>query len=567
MAGLATAFGSGAMTNSIADVTQEAQAFFIIGSNTTEQHPVIGIKIRKAVRKRGAKLIVADPRRIDLAKMADIHLRHRPGTDIALLNGMMHVILKEDLWDREYVESRTEGFEEFRQALEKYTPRNAAEITGVPAEDIIAAARMLAAAKPAALLYAMGITQHVTGVANVLACANLQMLLGNVGIPGGGVNPLRGQNNVQGACDMGALPNVFPGYQAVTEAVTRAKFEEVWSIASGGGQRSAVSGLPAKPGLTVVEMINAAETGQVRAMLIMGENPAMSDPDALHVREALQKLDFLVSMEIFLSETAQLADVVLPAASFAEKDGTFTNTERRVQRVRKAIEPPGEARPDWWIICELAKRLGADPNQWSFNHPSEIMDEIARVTPIYGGISYDRIEDGGLQWPCPRPDHPGTPILHVGRFTRGLGKFHPIEHQPPDELPDDEYPLILTTGRMLEHWHTGTMTRRVAGLDALKPEERLEISAADAARLGLADGDWAVVSSRRGQIKVRVAVSDKPKPGVVFLTFHFAEALGNVLTNPALDPVAKIPEYKVCAVRVEPDVSTALAHMSQCDYN
>jgi predicted molibdopterin-dependent oxidoreductase YjgC len=415
------------------------------------------------------------------------------------------------------------------------------EITGVKVEDLSTAARIYATSKPAALLYAMGITQHTSGHQNVLACANLSMLTGNIGLPGGGVNPLRGHNNVQGACDVGALYNLFPGYQPVNDEVARKKFEEAW------GQP-----LPSKPGLTLVEMFNAAHEGKVRGMYIVGENAVLSDPHSSHVREALEALDFLVVQEIFLSETAELADVVLPATSFAEKEGTFTNTERRVQRLRQAIPPVGESKADWEIICEVAKRMeGVDPTQWEYNHPSEIMAEIARWTPIYGGFSYERLKEGGLQWPCPDSEHPGTSILHVGRFTRGLGRFSPIEQMPPDEPTDEEYPLILTTGRLLEHWHTGTMTRRVLGLESLVSEGRIRMNPLDAAQRGVEDGDWVRIRSRRGEVRARVEVTEECAPGVVFMTFHFAEAAGNVLTNPALDPVAKIPELKVCAVQVE----------------
>jgi formate dehydrogenase alpha subunit len=547
--GLVTAFGSGAMTNSLVDIASQANAYFIIGSNTTEQHPVIGIQLRQAVKRRGAKLVLADPRRLDLADIATIHLQQKPGTDIALINGLMNVIIAEGLWDRAFVESRTEGFEAIKAVVERYTPEYAAEITGVPADDIRRAARLLATTKPASLLYAMGITQHTSGHQNVLSCANLQMLLGNMGIAGGGVNPLRGQNNVQGACDMGGLPNVYPGYQAVTIEAVRAKFEQAWGVPLSG-----------EIGTTVVHMFNKVETGETKAMYVIGENPAMSDPDAEHVKKCLRELDFLVVQDIFLTETAQLADVVLPATSFAEKDGTFTNTERRVQRVRKAIAPVGESRADWEILCELAKRMQAYSGElesdaqfaaWEYVHPSEIMDEIAALTPIYGGISYERIEKAGLQWPCPTADHPGTSILHVGRFSRGIGHFSAVEWLSPAEEPDEEYPFILTTGRVLEHFHTGTMTRRVVGLDQLQPEERLRIHPVDAAKLDLTDGEWTQVASRRGQVRVRAQVTEQMRPGVVFMTFHFVEALGNVLTNPALDPVAKIPEYKVCAVNVE----------------
>jgi formate dehydrogenase alpha subunit len=536
------------MTNSIADIAEQANAYFIIGSNTTEQHPVIGIQLRQAVKRRGAKIVLADPRRLDLAGISAIHLQQKPGTDIALINGLMNVIISEELWDKESVESRTEGFDEMRAVVVKYTPEYAAQITDVPAEDIRRAARLLATTKPTALLYAMGITQHTCGHQNVLSCANLQMLLGNVGVPGGGVNPLRGQNNVQGACDMGGLPNVYTGYQAVTVDAVQAKFEEAWGVPLSG-----------QVGTTLVHMFNKAETGELRAMYVIGENPVMSDPDAGHVAKCIESLEFLVVQDLFLTETARLADVVLPAVSFAEKDGTFTNTERRIQRVRKAIEPLGESRADWEVLSDLASRIQAHLQvpkprgqyaSWEYAHPSQIMDEIAALTPIYGGISYERIEEAGLQWPCPTIDHQGTSILHVGRFSRGIGHFSAVEWQPPAEEPDEAYPLILTTGRVLEHFHTGTMTRRVEGLNQLEPEERLRIHPTDAAALDLVDGAWTQVASRRGQVRVRAHLTKEVRPGVVFLTFHFAEALGNVLTNPALDPVAKIPEYKVCAVKV-----------------
>ncbi len=537
MTGLATAFGSGAMTNSIADLEQ-AQTILVIGSNTTEQHPVIGTRVRRAVRK-GSKLVVADPRAIDLAGIATVHLRQRAGTDLALLNGLAHIILKEGLEDKEFIAARTEGFDEWRKVVAQYTPARVNEITGVPVDDLFTAARLYGGNKPAAILYAMGITQHTVGHNNVLAVANLAMLTGNIGKPGAGVNPLRGQNNVQGACDVGCLPNVFTGYQKVTDDSARGKFEKAWGV-----------NLPSQPGLTVGEMLNGAHAGEIKAMWIVGENIAMSDPDANHVRAALEHLDFLVVSEMFLTETAQLADVVLPAASFAEKDGTFTNTERRVQRVRRAVEPPGQAHADWEIICALAKHMNA-PSSWNCATPAQVMDEIASLTPSYAGISFDRIAARGLQWPVPTANHPGTPILHTEKFTRGKGLFSPVEHQEPAERPDKQFPFTLTTGRILQHYHTGSMTRRVAGLEQLAPEERVEINPDDAARLGLADGDWACVSSRRGAVQSRVWVTDRVGPGLIFMTFHYAEALGNVLTNPAVDPVAKIPELKVCAVSVE----------------
>ncbi len=539
------------MTNSIRDIAEESQCIFVIGSNTTEQHPVIGTKIRRAKRRRGVKLIVADPRRIDIADYADLHLRHRPGTDIPLLNGLMHVIVREGWHDEAFIAERTEGFEELKAVVEKYPPEVVSEITGVPAEDIEKAARMLAENRPGALLYAMGITQHIIGVANVMSCANLQMLLGNMGVPGGGVNPLRGQNNVQGACDLGGLPNVYPGYQRVTDPAIQEKFERAWGMP-----------LSNQVGLTVTEMLKAAEEGAVRCLYVIGENPMVSDPDLNHVRYSLQQTEFIVVQDLFFTETCQFADVILPAASFAEKEGTFTNTERRIQRVRAAVKPPGEAKSDSWIIAQLAKRmiaLGAaspDPDAphagWDYESAAEVMAEVNALTPIYAGVTYRRLEAGETpQWPVPGEDHPGTPILHVGKFSRGLGRFVAMDHVPPDELPDDEYPLVLTTGRVLYHWHGGEMTHRARSLEAMYPEALVEIHPKDAEKANIGDGELMKVASRRGEIIAKAQVTDRVEPGLIFTTFHFAESAANFLTNPALDPQAKIPEYKVCAVRVE----------------
>ena len=540
------------MTNSIRDIAEDSRSIFIIGSNTTEQHPVIGTKIRRAKRQRGAKLIVADPRQIDIAGYADMHLRHRPGTDIALLNGLMHVIIREGWHDQAFIAERTEGFEELAATAAKYTPEVASAITGVPAADIEQAAQMLAENRPGALLYAMGITQHKVGVANVMSCANLQMLLGNMGKAGGGVNPLRGQNNVQGACDMGALPNVYCGYQPVTQPAAQAKFEAAWGAP-----------LDKEVGLTVTEMLAAAEHGDVRCLYIVGENPMTSDPDLAHVQHSLDRTEFIVLQELFFSETAPYADVILPAASFAEKEGTFTNTERRIQRVRKAVEPPGEARLDTWIVTELARRLLAlgviDPQAdapfagWNYQTPQDIMAEINALTPSYAGVTYRRLEAGAqLQWPVPDEGHPGTPILHTSKFARGLGRFAAVEHTPPGERPDDEYPLVMTTGRVLYHWHGGEMTRRASGLLAVYPEALVEVSVEDAQRLHVADGEMVRLISRRGSVEAKAWVTDRVSRGLVFTTFHFPEQAANWLTSAEhLDPVAKIPSFKVTAVRLE----------------
>jgi len=536
VAGLAAAFGSGAMTNSIEEL-EYTDVILAIGTNTTENHPVIGMKVKRAVRQHGTKLIVIDPREIDLVKYADIWLRQKPGTDVTVLNGLMNIIIAEDLYAKEYVADRTEGFDSLKAAVEKYTPEYVEKISGVPAEDLKKAARMYAKANRASILYAMGITQHISGTDNVKSTANLSMLCGNVGIEGGGVNPLRGQNNVQGACDMGGLPDVFPAYQQVANEDARKKFETVWNATLSG-----------KPGLTIVEIMNAAGRGDIKAIYIMGENPLLSDPDLHHVQESLKKLDFLIVQDIFMTETAQLADVVLPSASFAEKDGTFTNTERRVQRIRKVVNPPGEARPDWKIIAGISTQMGYSMN---YSSAKEIFEEMASVTPSYAGITYKRIEKEGIQWPCPTPEHNGTKFLHKDKFSRGRGLFHAIEYIPPAEVTDKEYPFILSTGRVLYHYHTGTMTRRSLGTSELCPESLVELNPADAAKFGISDGQMVKVTSRRGSVKAKTRVTEKSPQGTIFMNFHFAEAAVNLLTNPVLDPIGKIPEYKVCAVKLE----------------
>jgi formate dehydrogenase alpha subunit len=540
VAGLVAAFGSGAMTNSVPEFSAETQCFLITGSNTSEAHPLVASHILEA-KERGAKIIVIDPREVQIGRLADLYLRFRPGTDVAWLNGLMNVIISEGLEDRAFIEERTEGYEGLRKVVMEYTPVRVEEISGIPADGLREAARMYAQNKPAAILYAMGITQHTTGTDNVKSCANLAMLTGNMGVPGGGVNPLRGQNNVQGACDLGGLPNVYPGYQVVTDPAIQDKFERAWEV----------EGLSDQVGLTVTAMIDGAREGSTRALFVLGENPMLSDPDINHVRQCLEDLPFLVVQDIFLTETAELADVVLPAASFAEKDGTFTGTDRRIQRVRKAIEPVGESRPDWEILCQLARGMGG--HGFDFQSPGEVMDEIAALTPIYGGVSYKRLdEEGSLQWPIPTDDHPGTPYLHKGIFSRGLGRFHAIEFQEAVELPDDEYPFTLTTGRMMFHWHTGTMTRRSEKLEREAPNPYVELHPEDATRIGVNGAKRVRVASRRGEIELGVRITLRIRPGVVFIPFHYAEAAANLLTNAALDPIAKIPEYKVCAVKVQP---------------
>lgn len=528
------------MTNTI-DELEKTDAILVIGSNTSEAHPIIGLRIKKAVMRNDCKLIVAEPRHIRLCYYADKWLRHRPGTDVALINGMMNVIIEEGLADEEFISERTEGYGELKKLVASYTPEKVEEITGVEAGLIREAARTFATAESAAIVYAMGITQHTTGTDNVVTLANLCMLTGNIGKEGAGVNPLRGQNNVQGACDMGALPNVFTAYRPVTDGEVRGKFAEAWGTPS----------LPPEVGLSATEMMDAVLAGKLKAMYIVGENPMMSDPNIAHARKALEKIDFLVVQDIFMTETAQLADVVLPSASFAEKEGTFSATDRRVQRVRKAVEPPGEAKTDLEITALVASAMGYDMGS---TIAADVMDEIARLTPSYGGISHARLDglpDGeALHWPCPDPEHPGTPILHVKYFVRGKGWFCPVEYVPPAESPDDEYPLVLTTGRVLWQYHTGTMTRKVAGINEIDPKAFVWISPADAEGLGIESGSPVVVSTRRGEIDIEAKVTERVPDGVIFIPFHYAEAPANALTNDALDPVSKVPEFKVSAAKV-----------------
>lgn len=527
------------MTNSIHDIV-EADVLLVTGSNTTESHPVISLQMKRAVRKHGASLILVDPRTIELADFASLHLAQKPGSDVALFNAMAHVIIAEGLHKRAFIEARTEGFDDYARAMEEWTPQRAERISGVPAEQIVAAAIRYGEARNAAIFWAMGITQHTHGTDNVKVLSNLALLTGNVGRPGTGLNPLRGQNNVQGACDMGGLPNVFPGYQPVTSEDVRRKFAGGWGVP--------YEQLNPHPGLTVTEMMNGVLEGKIKAMFIVGENPMLSDPDLNHVAEALEAVELLVVQDIFKNETAEMADAILPAVSFAEKAGTFTNTERRVQLVRPLLEAEGQERNDWEITMELANRLGAS---WHYESPDEIFAEMAQLTPQYAGMSHARLEQGGLQWPCPTTDHPGTPYLHAEQFTRGRGQFAVADYRPPVEEACPEYPLVLSTGRILFHWHGGTMSRRSPGLEAMAPEAEVEINPKDARQFNVEDGAMVRVSSRRGQVVAAAKVSRRSPPGTVFMTFHYAEAAANLLTIGAVDPTAKIPEYKVCAVRIE----------------
>lgn len=545
VAGLVTAFGSGAMTNSINEIL-ETDCIVVIGSNTTEAHPVTGYRIKQA-KKKGAKIIVIDPRRIELVNYCDIWLDLRPGSNTALLSGLSRIIYNDGLYDKKFIEERTEGFSAWTQIIQEYTPARVKEITGISEDELFKAARIIGESKKTTFVYAMGITQHTSGTYNVLAVANLALLTGNIGKEGTGVAPLRGQNNVQGACDMGALPNYLPAYQVVDNDKVRKKFEAYWNTK-----------LNPKAGLTVTEIIEKAGAREIECLYIMGENPAVSDPDAGEVRRSLENTEFLVVQDIFLTETAKLADVILPAACFAEKEGTFTNTERRVQRVRKAVEPPGKAKSDQEILLSLAKMLGIHLKGFS-NKSAErekakdIMEEINELAPLYGGITYKRLEKSkdGLQWPCYDSSHPGTKFLHRKKFYRGRGRFHLVKYLPPAEIPSEEYPLTLMTGRWLYHFHTGSMSRRSKRLKWLRNEELAMINKEDAKKLDLYDGDIVKVLSRRGEIKTKIQITDHIPENTVFMTFHFPETLTNILTNKAKDPICKIPELKTCAVRVE----------------
>jgi len=575
--GLQAAFGWGAMTNSIPDI-EKAGCIFVIGSNTTETHPIVALRIKWAVKK-GAKLIVANPREIDLCRFAHLWLRHQPGSDVALINGLTRVIVEEELWDSAFVSQNCTGLDPLIASLQAYSPEQVSKITGVPTQDIVMAARLIATGgrhpgyvmppvyyrlmeevgiqgetAHTSIIYGTGITHHANAIDGVRALANLAMLTGDLGVAGGGLNPLAGQNNMQGACDMGALPNYLPGYQSLADPEVCAKFAAAWN-----------SELPERAGLTLTGMLAAAHQGSLKALYVIGENPMLAAPDLNFVQEALQKLDFLVVQDIFFTETAQLADVVLPGVSFAEKDGTFTNTERRVQRVYKALEPVGDSKPDWWIITELARRLqqiskppvpASDSSlrsfaDWDYIHPATVMSEIATLTPLYGGISYDRLEKGGLQWPCYSLSEPGTPILYAGGFGERKGQFLPVEYRPPAEQPDAEYPLLLTTGRILFHYHAGRLTMHSKGLMAIRPEGYAELHPDDARPLNITDDDLIKISSRRGQVVTKARLNEAALPGTVFMTIHYAESAVNCLMGRPAGDDGHMPELKYCPVRVE----------------
>lgn len=536
MAGLATIFGSGAMTNTIREI-EGMEVIFIIGSNTKESHPVVANRMIKAYRK-GAKIIVADPRRVPMVKFAEVFLRIRPGTDIALLNGMAHVIVKEGLHNGEFIREKTEGFEEWKKSIEEYTPQRAEEITGAPKEDIIKAARLYGSSRRAGIFYTMGITQHTCGTDNVRSIANLVTLTGNIGRECTGVNPLRGQNNVQGSSDAACLPNVYPGYQRVDLPEIRQKFESAWGVA-----------LSPNPGLTATEMMDSAVEGKIRAMYIMGENPIITDPNMHHTIKALKSLQFLVVQDIFMTETAELADIVLPAACSFEKDGTFTNTERRVQKVRRAVDPPGEARDDLSIIMEVSKRLGYP---MEYGSPGEVLREYGKLWPAMAGITFERLDKEGIQWPCPSEEHSGTQYLYKDGFPKGRVDFSPVVYCPPAEITDAEYPFVLTTGRNLFQYHSGSMTRRVKPIETHAGEAYVEMNPLDGNKLDIKNGEMIKVASRRGEIHIRARITRRVSEGTVFIPMHYREAAANIITNDALDPYVKIPEFKVCAVKVVP---------------
>ncbi|MCR4656924.1 MAG: formate dehydrogenase subunit alpha [Lachnospiraceae bacterium] len=537
VAGLAKTLGSGAMTNPIYDITHDVDCIMLIGSNPEEAHPVVGMQIRKAV-KNGTRLIVVDPRDITIAKQADIHLKLRPGTNVAFANGMMHVMIEEGLTDETYIKENTEGYEELKELVKEYTPEKVGEICHLDPDMLREAARMYATAEKAPIIYCLGVTEHSTGTEGVMSMSNMALLCGKLGRSGCGVNPLRGQNNVQGACDMGAQPTDYPGYQKVNNEDVRKKFEKAWGVK-----------LSDKPGLKATEVFPAAIDGRIKGLFIQGEDPVISDPDTTHIIHALESLEFLVIQDLFITRTAEYADVFLPAVSFAEKEGTFTNTERRVQRIRKAVELKGDMRPDTDILIDLMNAMGYPQKHLS---AAEIMDEIASVTPSFGGISHARLDAGeSLQWPCLNKDHPGTPIMHVGHPARGKALFYPAKYIPSAELPDEEYPLILMTGRILYQYNAAAMTGRSDGLNDIAGEGFIEMNIKDANRMFIGNGEKIIIRSRRGAITATARVGRKVSEGETWMPFHFPDSPVNRLTNAALDEFARIPEYKVCAVRVE----------------
>ncbi len=538
MVGLATSFGSGAMTNSFRHI-QNAKLVFLTGSNITEAHPVVAALLKQAIRN-GCRLIVADPRRIDIVDMAESFLQIKVGSDIALLNAIMQVLIEENLYDASFVAKFTEDFEKIKENVKDCTPEKAAPICGIEAQIIRETARALASVKPATIAYTLGITEHICGVQNVFAIASLQMLLGNMGEELGGVNPLRGQNNVQGACDMGAMPNVFPGYGKVVDEKARAEFEKFWNVKD----------LPATEGIKMPDMLEGLKSGATKAMYIFGENIANTEPDIKHIESCLAAAEFLVVQDIFPNETTKFAHVILPAQAWSENDGTFTNSERRVSRVRTASKAPGNSKPNWLIFKELAAKLG---HHWQANSAQELWDnEISIMAPNLRGIKYHRLEGNGLQWPCPSLEHPGTPYLHKdGAFTRGKGIFMPVQWIPPAEVADEEYPFVMSTGRRLYHYHTRTQTGRCEGLNTLQGHETIDISPADAHRLGIEEGEMVRVYSRRGSILVNAKITKQVPAGLVWMAFHFRENNANWLTNPAFDPISKTAEYKACAVNIE----------------
>lgn len=537
MAGLAASFGSGAMTNSIREI-EDAKVLFVIGSNTTEAHPIVSYYMKRAVKKGGI-LIVNDPRRIDLTKWAALHVQHRVGTDVAYVNGLINEIFKNG-WAREdFLKDCTENPAEIRAAVEGYPVEKASEICGVPVETMRKVARILGTAESASVCYTLGITEHVCGTDNVKALANLQMVLGNIGKYAAGLNPLRGQNNVQGACDMGALPNVFHCYQAVDNPAVSEKMAKAWGVGK----------LPVKPGYKMPTMLRKARDGGTRILYCVGDNTVQTEPHMAHTIEEIKALEFFVVCDIFPNITTDYAHVVFPDTSWGEEDGTFTNTERRVQRVRRALTPPGEARSHWWVLQELAKRLGKD---LGFTSSAAIWEDMRKSATSLAGVTWERIDGLGLQWPCPTLEHPGTAVLHVnGKFTRGKGLFHKLGWIPPAEVPDKEYPLVLSTGRRLWHYHSGTQTRNSEGFENIFPEELMEISPSDAARLGIKNGDKVRAKSRRGEIILKAWVTERSPEGVCWCSFHFYEACANVLTNSAFDTVTETAEYKACAIRIE----------------